>query len=193
MLFGLGMTLTAEEDALLAHITQPCYASFALVNDYFSFDREWGDTQSKPGASKPIINAVWLYMQWRGVSVAVAKRLVAAASNRYEARFLELCERFRNEHKPISPKLDLYLRGLSYQVSGTWFGVSTVRATTPGFGTIRMRVWRIPSRWGCGRRNALLEREMRNRPLSSIVRSFPTLASKSGTRMSDGEGDKEEG
>lgn len=133
MLFGLGMTLTAEEDALLAHITQPCYASFALVNDYFSFDREWGDTQSKPGASKPIINAVWLYMQWRGVSVAVAKRLVAAASNRYEARFLELCERFRNEHKPISPKLDLYLRGLSYQVSGNVVWSLNCPRYYPGF------------------------------------------------------------
>ncbi|KAK3291208.1 isoprenoid synthase domain-containing protein [Chaetomium fimeti] len=117
MLFGLGLTLTREEDALLANVTQPCYACFALANDYFSFDREWAETQANPRASKPI-NAVWLYMRWRGVSAAVAKRLVAKASNRYEARFLELCERFRREHKPISPKLDLYLRGLSYQVSG---------------------------------------------------------------------------
>ncbi|KAH6843366.1 isoprenoid synthase domain-containing protein [Chaetomium sp. MPI-CAGE-AT-0009] len=117
MLFGLGLTLTPEEDALLANITQPCYACFALANDYFSFDREWAEAQTHPGASKPI-NAVWLYMQWHGVGVALAKRLVAKASNRYEARFLELCERFRDEHKPISPKLDLYLRGLTYQVSG---------------------------------------------------------------------------
>lgn len=118
MLFGLGMTLTPEEDALLAHITQPCYASFALANDYFSFDREWRDAQSQPGGAPKPINAVWLYMRWRGVGAAVAKRLVAAAANRYEARFLELCERFRAEHKPVPPKLDLYLRGLAYQVSG---------------------------------------------------------------------------
>ncbi|KAH6640242.1 isoprenoid synthase domain-containing protein [Chaetomium tenue] len=132
MLFGLGVTFTAGEDALLAHITQPCYASFALANDYFSFDREWADTQSKPGAPKPI-NAVWLYMQWRGVSAAVAKRLVAAASNRYEARFLELCARFRNEHKPVSPKLDLYLRGLSYQVSGNVVWSLNCPRYYPGF------------------------------------------------------------
>jgi hypothetical protein len=117
MLFGMGITLTKEEDALLGDIARPCYASLALANDYFSFDQEWAEAQSKPGAPKPI-NAVWLYMQWRGVNEAVAKRLVVEATNRYETRFLELCEQFREDHAPLDPKLDRYLRGLSYQVSG---------------------------------------------------------------------------
>ncbi|KAK4120553.1 terpenoid synthase [Parathielavia appendiculata] len=117
MLFGMGMTLTLEEDALLADIIRPCYASLALANDYFSFDREWAEAQRKPGAAKPI-NAVWLYMRWRGVSPAVAKRLVREATNRYEAQFLELCDQFRRDHAPVSEKLDRYLRALSYQVSG---------------------------------------------------------------------------
>jgi hypothetical protein len=117
MLFGMGMTLNKEEDAVLVDVVRPCYASLALANDYFSFDREWAEAQSKPGASKPI-NAVWLYMQWRGVNAAVAKQLVVEAANRYETRFLELCEQFRKDHAPLDPKLDRYLRGLSYQVSG---------------------------------------------------------------------------
>jgi hypothetical protein len=41
-----------------------------------------------------------------------------AAANRYETRFLELCERFRTDHRLVSPKLDLYLRGLWCQASG---------------------------------------------------------------------------
>ncbi|KAK4237715.1 isoprenoid synthase domain-containing protein [Achaetomium macrosporum] len=117
MLFGMDMTLTKDEDALLADIVRPCYASQALANDYFSFDCEWAEAQSKPGAAKPM-NAVWLYMRWRGVNTAVAKRLVVEATNRYEKQFLELCEQFRREHAPIPPKLDLYLRALSYQISG---------------------------------------------------------------------------
>jgi hypothetical protein len=122
MLFGMGMTLTKEEDALLADIIQPCYASLALANDYFSFDREWAEAQSKPdseqGNTPKLINAVWLYMQWRGVDAAAAKRLVVEAANRYEARFLELCKRFRRDHNPLDHKLNRYLRVLSYQVSG---------------------------------------------------------------------------
>lgn len=115
MLFGMGMTLTSAEDEQLANIIRPCYASLALANDYFSFDREWQEAQEE-GDSKPL-NAVYLYMKWQGVHIAEAKQLVREATNRYERQFLELCDRFRQDH-PSADKLDKYLRGLSYQVSG---------------------------------------------------------------------------
>jgi hypothetical protein len=115
MLFGMGMTLTPDEDEQLADIIRPCYASLALANDYFSFDREWQDAQEE-GGSKPL-NAVYLYMKWRGASIPEAKQLVREATNRYERQFLDLCDRFRQDH-PSAHKLDKYLGGLSYQVSG---------------------------------------------------------------------------
>lgn len=119
MLFGMGMTLTQEERALLGDITRPCFASLALANDYFSFDHEWAELQDNPGVTtKPMINAVSLYMQWQGVNVTTAKQLVIEACNRFETGFLNLCEQFRREHAPLSPKLDLYLRALSYQIPG---------------------------------------------------------------------------
>ncbi|GAB1315557.1 geranylgeranyl pyrophosphate synthetase [Madurella fahalii] len=115
MLFGMGMTLTTEEDNHLAEVVRPCYASLALANDYFSFDREWEEVQN--GGPAPT-NAVWLCMRWHSVNVQTAKKLVRAAANRYEARFLELCEGFRRGNPICSEKLDRYLRGLTYQVSG---------------------------------------------------------------------------
>jgi hypothetical protein len=110
------MTLTKEEDAELADTVRPCFAALALANDYFSFDKEWKEAE-EPGASKPL-NAVWFNMQWHGVDIAEAKRLVRDAANRYERRFLELCDSFRSAHAPISEKLDRYLKGMAYQVSG---------------------------------------------------------------------------
>ncbi|KAK4185022.1 isoprenoid synthase domain-containing protein [Podospora australis] len=120
MLFGMGMTLTEEEDTLLAPLIRPCYASLALANDYFSFDREWEEIQSKPGASQKLLNAVWLYMKWNGVEAEVAKRRTREACNRYEQQYLDNIERFRREHAsdPNFEKLDRYLRGLAQQVSG---------------------------------------------------------------------------
>ncbi|KAL2021599.1 hypothetical protein VTK56DRAFT_6952 [Thermocarpiscus australiensis] len=115
MLFGMEMTLTKDEDAMLAGIVRPCYASLALTNDYFSFDIEYLEAQ-QPGGSRPV-NAVWLFMQWYGVNVSVAKRLVRTAANRYERDFLDRCEQFRSEN-PGLEKLHTYLRALSYQVSG---------------------------------------------------------------------------
>jgi hypothetical protein len=116
MLFGMGLTLTKEEDESLAHVVYPCYAALGLANDYFSFDREWEEAQ-RPGALKPV-NAVWLYMQWRGVDAATAKDLVREAANHYENTFLALRDKFRRDHAPISEKLDRYLRALTYEVSG---------------------------------------------------------------------------
>lgn len=116
MLFGIGMTLTEDEDKQLVDVVRPCYASLALANDYFSFDREWEEAQ-EPGAPKPV-NAVWHYMRWQGVDVATAKRLVRDAANTYERMYLGLCDEFRKTHAPISEKLDRYLDALGYQISG---------------------------------------------------------------------------
>jgi hypothetical protein len=116
MLFGMGMTLTEEEDALFTDIKRCCFASLALSNDWFSFDREWAEAQNRPSGAK-LINAVWLFMRWRGVSPDEAKQLVREATNRYENRFLELSDEFRRAH-PQREDLHRYLRGLTYQISG---------------------------------------------------------------------------
>ncbi|KAM7196549.1 Isoprenoid synthase domain containing protein [Rhypophila sp. PSN 637] len=116
MLFGMGMTLTKEEDAKLAHVLRPCFAALALANDYFSFDKEWEEAQ-QPGGSKPL-NAVWLSMQWQSVDIAIAKTLVREAANRYESQFVQFCDDFRKKNSPISNKVDRYLQGMACQVSG---------------------------------------------------------------------------
>lgn len=110
------MTLTAKEDEQLAEVVRPCFASLALANDYFSFDREW-EISKLPGAPKPV-NAVWHYMRWHGVDVPSAKRLARDAANRYEAMFLEFCHSFRMKHSPVSKKIDQYLDAIAHQVSG---------------------------------------------------------------------------
>lgn len=128
MLFGLGETLTKEEDSLLAPIIRPCYASLALANDYFSFHREWAEYQSAQSSSSSSpdapsaapaapINLVYLYTQWQSVDIPTAKRLVREAANRFEADFLRKCEDFKKSGQS-NDKLDRYLRGLQYQVSG---------------------------------------------------------------------------
>jgi hypothetical protein len=116
MLFGMDITLSEEEDARLTEVVRPCYASLALANDYFSFDREWKEAQES-GTAKPI-NAVWLYMQWQGVDISTAKGLVRDKAAYFEKQFLDLSNQFRKERAPVSAKLDCYLRALSYQVSG---------------------------------------------------------------------------
>jgi hypothetical protein len=116
MLFGMGMTLTKEEDAELKDIVYPCYAALGLANDYFSFDREYEELQQSE--AKSLTNAVWLYMHWHDVDVPTAKSMVREATNKYEKQFQSMSETFRNTHAPLSDKLDCYLRALAYQISG---------------------------------------------------------------------------
>jgi terpene synthase-like protein len=116
MLFGMGMSMTKEEDEQLADVVYPCYAALGLANDYFSFDREY--EQFKQSDATLLTNAVWHYMQWQNVDVDTAKDLVRNATTKYEEQFLERCTDFRHTHVPVSSKLDLYLTGLQHQISG---------------------------------------------------------------------------
>ena len=116
MLWGMSMILTPEEDELLAPIVYPCFAALGLANDYFSFDRELREMQENQADN--LINAVWLHMRWHGVDATSAKDMVRQATIGYEQEFLRRCEALRKARSPISEKLDCYLRGLSYQISG---------------------------------------------------------------------------
>lgn len=115
MLWGMGMALSEEEDDALADVVQPCYAALALANDYFSFEREWDEACH--GGPKPM-NAVWLHMHWHGINALAAKAMVKDAANRYESTFLDRSDEFRRNSPIASNKLDRYLSGLAYQVSG---------------------------------------------------------------------------
>ena len=115
MLWSMGMTLVPEEDEALKDVVHPCYAALGLANDCFSFDREYAEMQS---TGQPMTNAVWLCMRWQDVDIPTAKKMVREAVTSYEKRFQKLSDQFRQENALMSEKLDCYLRGLTYQISG---------------------------------------------------------------------------
>ncbi|CAN9449237.1 unnamed protein product [Alternaria alternata] len=117
LLFGMGVTLSKEEDIQLEQIRKPCYAALGLANDFFSFDREYADFK-KSGKSQTLTNAVWLHMQWYNMDVNAAKSMTLEATKRYEEQFLGSCADFRQNNAPIPEKLDKYLDALAYQISG---------------------------------------------------------------------------
>ncbi|KAK4171121.1 isoprenoid synthase domain-containing protein [Triangularia setosa] len=120
MLFGMGLGLPQQDKALLDEMTRPCFASLALANDYFSFDREYTEFYYKEEKEEGrLINAVWLCMKWHGVGVEVAKGLVREACNGYEREFLRRCEGFLGDEKTKDKeKWRMYFKGLQHQVSG---------------------------------------------------------------------------
>jgi hypothetical protein len=116
MLFGMSLTLSPTEDSDLTPLRRPCYAALGLANDYFSFDREYA-LYIRSGKRKTLGNAVWLHMHWHGVSIAIAKEMTLATTRNYERQFLDMCEEYR-KRGDVGEKVERYLRGLAYQVSG---------------------------------------------------------------------------
>lgn len=124
MLFGMGLILPEHDKAKLDEVTRPCFASLALANDYFSFDREYAEFccgQKRNKEESRLINAVWLCMNWYGVAVEVAKGMVREACNGYEKEFLRRSEEFLRGWEGGRSEKDVwerYFRGLKHQVSG---------------------------------------------------------------------------
>jgi len=116
LLFGMGITLTKEEDRHLESVRKPCYAALGLANDYFSFDREHDELQAS-GESQTFTNSVWIHMKWHNVDAAAAKNMVKQATQYYQRQFLDLCAEYRYEHSSSADYIDRYLRALAYQVN----------------------------------------------------------------------------
>ncbi|KAK4198536.1 isoprenoid synthase domain-containing protein [Triangularia verruculosa] len=123
MLFGMGLTLPNHSKPWFDETTRPCFASLALANDYFSFDREYAEfcLKGREEKGEKLINAVWLCMKWHGVGPEVAKGMVREPCNGYEREFLRRCEGFLGEGEvggEDREKWGMYFRGLQHQVSG---------------------------------------------------------------------------
>lgn len=120
MRWGMGILLTKEEERILAPITKPCFAALGLANDYYSFDIEWEEfQQTEPSQEKSTMtNAVWLFMNWQGLSIAEAKEKARQVVRKYEKGFQTQMNRFVADKERCSPKLARYLKALAYQIPG---------------------------------------------------------------------------
>jgi geranylgeranyl pyrophosphate synthase len=116
MLWGMGLTLTEEEDSKLESIVFPCYAVLGLTNDYFSFDREWKEFEESQDTT--MTNAVCLLMELEKIDVETAKTRLREEVIKYEKEFLRRQTQFATSQPAPSEKLLWYLRALAYQVSG---------------------------------------------------------------------------
>lgn len=124
MFFGMGFILFKYDKVKFDEVIWLCFVSLVLVNDYFSFDREYvefccGEKRNKEESR--LVNVVWLCMNWYGVVVEVVKGMVREVCNGYVKEFLRWLEEFLRGCEGDWSEKDVwerYFRGLKYQVSG---------------------------------------------------------------------------
>ncbi|KAJ6104679.1 isoprenoid synthase domain-containing protein [Penicillium sp. IBT 18751x] len=120
MRFGMGFTLTKDEEERTAPVIKPCFAALGLANDYYSFDVEWKEFQEEKALDRvpTMTNAVWLYMQWENLSIDEAKEKVRQVVHKYECAYQKQMNDFIADEKQCSPKLCEYLKALAFQIPG---------------------------------------------------------------------------
>ncbi|KAF5246881.1 hypothetical protein FAUST_1066 [Fusarium austroamericanum] len=111
MLFGLGMTLSPQEDADLGHVIRPCFAALALTNDYFSFDREMEEVDTST-----LINSVAIVMRIQSLDIPTAKTIINETIQKYEREFLRRIDQYKQQKGPISNKIEQYMEAMTYQI-----------------------------------------------------------------------------
>lgn len=121
MLFGMGIHLTPEEEAVLKDIIHPAYAACGLTNDYFSFDREWSEreaTRRDSAAAEPMKNSVWLCMGWYNLSAKEAKEMVKRETIKYQDDFNTKRRAFEEANSGHSDNIRKCLDGVAQMVVG---------------------------------------------------------------------------
>lgn len=91
--FSMDFKLNAEEVKKTDPITEVAYDAWVLVNDYFSWEKEWKNHQANDETGV-IANAVFLYMTWHSVSPEEGKRMLRKEIIARETKFIKAKEAF---------------------------------------------------------------------------------------------------
>ncbi|KAM0267002.1 hypothetical protein ACHAPA_006390 [Fusarium lateritium] len=91
--FSMDFRLSADEEKKTDHITSAAYDSWVLVNDYFSWEKEWSNYQTN-GATGVIANAIFLFMDWHSIGREEGKKMLRKEIISRENRYCKLKEDF---------------------------------------------------------------------------------------------------
>ena len=114
----MGLTISPDEAEKANNITEPAYATLALANDFFSWEKEYTEFKQNP-TSEDMANAIWIIMKEHSVDLEEAKRIC-------QDKIRESCEEYvrrkrafeRQATGKVSTDLLRYLSALEFSISG---------------------------------------------------------------------------
>lgn len=96
--FSMDFVLTKAEEAELSHITISAYNAWVLVNDYFSWEKEWLNYEAN-GSQGEIVSAVFQFMKWYSIDAEQAKVLLREEIISRENTYCEVKEQYIRNKK----------------------------------------------------------------------------------------------
>ncbi|KAK6084429.1 polyprenyl synthetase [Seiridium cupressi] len=124
--FSMDFTLNGDEVEKTAAITSAAYDAWVLVNDYFSWEKEWKNHQAN-GGSGVIANAVFLFMRWYSVDAIEGKRMLRKEILAREDKYCRAKEEFLASGN-VTDKTSQWLELLDHVTAGNFaWSMTTAR------------------------------------------------------------------
>ena len=86
--FSMDFALTDGEKERTSAVTTAAYNAWVLVNDYFSWEKEWQNYRGNSSEGE-IVSAIFLYMKWQSVDQIEARKLLKAEILAREQKYSE--------------------------------------------------------------------------------------------------------
>lgn len=116
MRFGMDIRLTPEEQEIVQAAESNCSRQLTLMNDVWSFDKEMVAASTLDTEGGLLCNSVAILGNEFGLSIPASKRALYHICREYESKHVKLTEDILKHNN--SPKIQSYLKGLEYQMSG---------------------------------------------------------------------------
>ncbi|KAI0862407.1 isoprenoid synthase domain-containing protein [Xylaria cubensis] len=107
--FGMGITIPENERDLCMKLAKPGYATMALTNDLYSWEKERIAAENL--GRNYVFNAIWVIMEERAVDENEAKNICSDEIRNYMADYEQVVETARND-KNLSKELRKYLEAV---------------------------------------------------------------------------------
>ena len=116
IVYAMALTISEEERNLIRPVAALAYASVALVNDIFSWQREYDDFKHQ-SETQYMANAIWILMQEHSITVEKAQQSLQKKAADYCQEYLRRKAEFVSL-MAISVDAGRYLSALELLLSG---------------------------------------------------------------------------
>ena len=116
----MGVVILEAEKEAVSHIVEPILTSVIMINDYYSFEREYEEYIIN-GKKHGMRNSVWFLMQHEGLKERQAKQRVLEEALESERNYTIARKAYEEVHPDMAPRIARYLDAAMFLASGAWY------------------------------------------------------------------------
>ncbi|KAK3377643.1 isoprenoid synthase domain-containing protein [Podospora didyma] len=114
LIFGMGLTISAEEEEICLELSRPAWQAAILVNDIQSWEVEYSVALEQ---KVPLTNAIWVLMKQHSLSLDEAKELCREKSKTLVAEYMSILG-VASGRDDLSKDARALLESLQYMITG---------------------------------------------------------------------------